>query len=98
MSKPYPLIIFVILAIVIIVSVAFSRRFQYNRENFLLFALVFLFTWTLIIYYFTYNNNHGLAWFFVFLPIWIIVLLWITTSIAHVTADDCDVGGVSCMI
>ncbi len=86
----WPLIIFVILAIIALIAIIFSKQFDGVNKGWAFFiALVVVLIWALIIYFFCKSGMQAIAWFLLLLPIAVAIFWALSVFLAGATCGGC---------
>ena len=93
----WPFVIYIIIAIIALISILFSARISSNQKAWSFFGtLIFVLIWAAIIYFFCQSGNHAIAWFLLLLPLAIAIFWAISVFLAAATTSpECIVGGDS---
>jgi len=90
----WPAIIFAIIALILLVGVAFSNGIDPNiRAYSFILLLILSILWVAIIYWFCILGYHALGWFLLLLPIAVLLLILFSIWLAGATAPkQCILG------
>lgn len=91
----WPVIIFIILAIIFLLGILFSSKFNSNEKAWYFFiVLIWTLIWAAILYFFCVSGNQAIAWFLLLLPIAVLIFWFISVFLAAATtAPQCVAGG-----
>lgn len=85
----WPLVIFIIFAIIILIGILFSSRADSASKAWSFFiVLIFVIIWGAILWFFCSAGQHAIAWFLLLLPIAIAIFWWISTALACATTSS----------
>lgn len=92
---PWPVIIFFILAIIFLLGILFSSKFDSNQKAWYFFVvLIWALIWGAILYFFCVSGNQAIAWFLLLLPVAIAIFWFLSVFLAAATtAPQCVAGG-----
>lgn len=92
----WPLIIFAIFAIIILIGILFSSKMDCNSKAWAFFGtLIWVLIWGAILWFFCKSGQHAAAWFLLLLPIAIAIFWFISVFLAYATtSSQCVANGV----
>lgn len=82
----WPLVIFVILAIIVLVAVLFSKQMDGQHRAWTFFGLlIVVLVWSLILWFFCRCGQQTIAWFLLLLPVALVIFWALAEFLAGVT-------------
>lgn len=90
----WPVIIFVIFAIIVLIGILLTPKYDGNTKAWSFFvALIIFIIWALILWAFCRSGNHAIAWFLLLLPIAIAIFWLLSLFLAGATTSGNCVNG-----
>jgi len=86
----WPLVIFVILAIIVLIAILFNRQMDGTNKAWSFFvALIVVLIWALILWFFCKCGQQTIAWFLLLLPIAVAIFWALSSFLAGVSCGGC---------
>jgi len=84
----WPVIIFIVLAIIVLIGILFSSKLDGNAKAWTFFiTLIWAIIWAAILWFFCRSGQQAIAWFFLLLPIAIAIFWALAVFLASATTN-----------